>query len=89
MSGSWITSECSGLLALLAPGETDTADARVASAIARHLASCATCAQAEAVLARLVASYRRAEISSLPSEVELRLFDQLCSPSAPGPTPKG
>jgi hypothetical protein len=84
-----MTSECSGLLALLAPGETDTVDARLASAIARHLASCPTCAQAEAVLASLVASYRRAEISSLPSEVELRLLDQLCSPSAPGPTPKG
>jgi anti-sigma factor RsiW len=89
MSGSWTTSECSGLLALLAPDETDIADARVASAIAQHLASCPTCAQAEATLTSLVAGYRRVEAPSLPSEVELRLLDQLCSPSAPRPTSKG
>lgn len=89
MRGSWTTSECAGLLALLAPGETDTADAGMASAIARHVASCLTCAQAEATLTSFVASYRRVEAPSLPSEVELRLLDQLCSPSAPKLTTKG
>ena len=89
MSGSWTTSECADLLALLARDETDTADSRVASAIAQHLASCPTCAQAEATLTSLVAGYRRTAAPSLPTEVELRLLDQLCSPSAPGPTPKG
>jgi hypothetical protein len=89
MSGSWTTSECSGLLALLAPDETDIADARVASAIAQHVASCPMCAQGEATLTSLVAGYRRTAAPSLPTEVELRLLDRLCSPSAPGSTPKG
>jgi hypothetical protein len=89
MSGSWTTSECSALLALLTPGETDSADARMAPAIAQHLSSCPTCAQGEATLTSLMAGYRRVEAPSLPSEVEFRLFERLCSPSAPRPTPKG
>jgi RNA polymerase sigma-70 factor, ECF subfamily len=36
-----------------------------------------------------VRGYRHAESSSLPSEVELRLLDKLCPPSAPRSIPEG
>ena len=84
MSEAWTVSECSGLLTLLlSAGEAAENDTRLAQAIAKHVASCPTCTQAEEALARLVAGYRRAETSSLPDGVELRLLDRLCPLSAP------
>jgi hypothetical protein len=88
MSGTWTTSECSGLLAVLVVAEAAENDTRVAQAVAEHVASCPTCAQAEASLERLVAGYRRVENSSLPDGVEPRLLDQICPPSAFRPTPE-
>ena len=88
MSGIGTTSECSGLLALLAVAKAAENDTRVAQAVAEHVASCPACARAEAALARLVAGYRRVENSSLPDGVEPRLLDQICPPSAFRPTPE-
>ena len=83
MSGTRNTNECSNLLALFATSEAAEDDAWVAQAITAHVASCPTCAQAEADLAKLVNHYRRSESSSLPNVTEHRLLEQLCSPSSP------
>lgn len=89
MSGTRTPRECPSLLALFEAGEAAEDDALVAEAIAAHVASCPTCARAEAALASLVTGYRRAESSSLPDEVELRLLDQLCPLTTPRSMPEG
>ena len=89
MSGAQHTSECSELLALFAASEAAEDDARVAQEITVHIATCPTCAQAEADLARLVNRYRRAEFASLSASTEHRLLDQLCSPSSSGSSTEG
>jgi hypothetical protein len=84
MSEFWTASECAGLLALLlSAGEAAENDTQVARAVAKHVATCPICTQAEEALTRLVASYRRVETSSLPDGVEHRLLNRLCPSSTP------
>ena len=73
--------ECPELLALLNDGDDDEARA---GAVARHIAACPICVEAEAALAVLVAAYRRRDPAPLAPDRERRLFDFLVTLPRPG-----
>jgi hypothetical protein len=69
---------CAHLRALLAGLDDEEPALETIAALEAHLTGCATCGEAEAMLAAVIARYRAQVTPALPLRLEQRILDQIC-----------
>jgi hypothetical protein len=69
---------CAHIRALLAGLGAEEPASETIAALEAHLTGCATCGEAEATLAAVIARYKTQVIPVLPVRLEQRILDQIC-----------